>query len=132
MIRLGLLLVSFLCCIVTASVPSLVWAASARLIDGGAIEMNGEIIRISNIETPGIRTAECEAERRLGMRARKRVRELVRSGSIAVQQSERVYVGSQPGRLHAKVEIDGADLGNKLIAEGLARPWTGKRRSWCS
>lgn len=132
MVRFVLLRVFFLCCIVTVSVPSLVWAASARLIDGNAIEMNGEIIRISNIETPGIRSAECEAERRLGMRARKRVRELVKRGSVAILQSDRVHLDSPPGRLHARVEIDGADLGNRLIAEGFARPWTGKRRSWCS
>ncbi|WP_353807019.1 hypothetical protein [Mesorhizobium sp.] len=29
------------------------------------------------------------------------------------------------------MKVDGRDVGEILIAEGVARPWTGKRRSWC-
>lgn len=30
------------------------------------------------------------------------------------------------------VSLDGRDLGELLMAAHLARPWTGKRRSWCN
>jgi micrococcal nuclease len=29
------------------------------------------------------------------------------------------------------VLIDGRDLGETLIAEGVARPWRGRREPWC-
>lgn len=35
------------------------------------------------------------------------------------------------GRTLATIEVNGRDVGKIMIAEGLARPWTGKRRSWC-
>ncbi|PAP96113.1 thermonuclease family protein [Mesorhizobium wenxiniae] len=35
------------------------------------------------------------------------------------------------GRTLATIEVDGRDVGDILIGEGLARPWTGKRRPWC-
>ena len=30
-----------------------------------------------------------------------------------------------------RIEIDGRDLGQMMIAEGLARPWRGRREPWC-
>ena len=132
MITAAFLRLSLLQCCVTLSLSSQVCAASARLIDGTAIEVDGETIRISNIDTPRIRQAECEAERRLGLRARKRVRELLSTDKIAIQQTDIGLTNTEHGLKHAKVAVDGADLGEKLIAEGFARPWTGERRSWCS
>lgn len=35
-------------------------------------------------------------------------------------------------RTLALIFIDGQDIGNILIAEGLARKWSGKRENWCS
>ncbi len=35
------------------------------------------------------------------------------------------------GRTLATVSVDGQDVGEILIAEGLARPWTGHRQPWC-
>ena len=44
-----------------------------------------------------------------------------------------VRYGKFAGRVIARVEtLDGADLGQGLIAAGLARPYDGRRRiSWC-
>ncbi|WP_076397370.1 thermonuclease family protein [Rhizobium sp. RU33A] len=131
MIAVVFLRLSLLQCCVTVALSSQACAASARLIDGTSIEVDGETIRISNIETPGIRNAQCEAERRLGMRARKRIRELSRTGSIAIHESELGRHDDEPGRLEATISIDGTDFGERLIEEGFARPRTGEGRGWC-
>jgi endonuclease YncB( thermonuclease family) len=41
-------------------------AAALRAIDGDTVEVDGETIRILNIDAPEIRHAQCDAERRLG------------------------------------------------------------------
>ena len=35
------------------------------------------------------------------------------------------------GRKLRIVTRDGRSLGGQLVAEGLARPWEGRRRGWC-
>lgn len=132
MITAAFLRLSLLQCCVTLSLSSQACAASARLIDGTAIEVDGETLRISNIETPGIRNAQCEAERRLGMRARKRIRQLFKASSITFHESELGVKSIELGRPEATISINGADLGQRLIEEGFARPRTGEGRSWCS
>ncbi len=102
-----------------------------RVIDGDTIEVNGETIRILNIDTPEIRHAQCDAERRLGQIAKQRVANLLAAGTINILRGDRGRLKDKYGRTLAVVGIDGVDLGELLIAEGLARPWTGKRRPWC-
>jgi endonuclease YncB( thermonuclease family) len=106
-------------------------AAAMRVIDGDTIEVNGETIRILNIDTPEIRHAQCDAERRLGQIAKQRVANLLAAGTINILRGDRGRLKDKYGRTLAVVGIDGVDLGELLIAEGLARPWTGKRRPWC-
>ena len=103
-----------------------------RVIDGDTIEdlATGERIRLANIDTPEIRDgARCTAERRHGERARTEVRLLLaRAREIGVRRTGRE---DDYGRTIAYVLIDGQDLGRTLIAEGLARPWRGRREPWC-
>lgn len=106
--------------------------AAMRAIDGDTIEIDGETIRILNIDTPEIRHAQCDAERRLGEVAKQRVARLLRAGRIGIRRGDGGRMTDKYGRTLAVVDIDGVDIGEQLIAEGLARPWTGKRRSWCS
>jgi micrococcal nuclease len=111
-------------------------AASAEImrdvlvIDGDTIEAHGERYRIVNIDTPemGAR-AGCAAERRLAARAAARTRALI----DAAERIETEAVGRTDayGRTIAYVSVDGRDLGEALIAEGLARPWRGRRQPWC-
>jgi endonuclease YncB( thermonuclease family) len=106
--------------------------AQPRVIDGDTIEdlATGERIRLANIDTPEIREgARCTAERRHGERARTEVRLLLaRANEIALRRTGRE---DDYGRTIAYVLIDGQDLGRTLIAEGLARPWRGRREPWC-
>jgi micrococcal nuclease len=103
-----------------------------RVIDGDTIEDMGADItyRIVNIDTPetGPR-AQCAAERDLGNRATTQARALITTArDLELRPTGRI---DRYGRTIAFVLIDGRDLGETLIAEGLARPWRGRREPWC-
>lgn len=103
-----------------------------RVIDGDTLEdLRTEITyRIVNIDTPetGSR-AQCEAERTLGNRATQTVRTLIsQTSQLELRPTGRT---DRYGRTIAFVLIDGRDMGETLIAEGLARPWRGRREPWC-
>lgn len=97
------------------------------VVDGDTFWVRGEKVRIINIDAPEIQHAKCDAERRLGMVTRQRLGELLSGG--------RLWLGrdgtDREGRTLALVRVNGNDLGEVLIAEGLARPWEGSRKEWC-
>lgn len=111
----------------------LVLALATAVIDGDTVDIAGERIRIANIDTPEIHHAQCDAERRLGEVAKSRVAELLSAGEIVVLRGDpgTGRMKDRHGRTLAVVSVDGHDIGEILIAERLARPWEGKRRSWC-
>ena len=103
-----------------------------RIIDGDTMEdLRQEITyRLVNIDTPetGSR-ARCTAERTLGDRATQAARTLVSQAQrLEFRPTGRI---DRYGRTIAFVVIDGHDMGETLIAEGLARPWRGRREPWC-
>lgn len=103
-----------------------------RVIDGDTLEdMSQDITyRLVNIDTPetGSR-ARCDAERALGDRATEAARTLVaHARQLELRPTGRL---DRYGRTIAFVLIDGRDMGETLIAEGLARPWRGRREPWC-
>lgn len=102
-----------------------------RVIDGDTLEdMRADITyRLVNIDTPetGSR-ARCPAERELGNRATQQARALINNGDVELRPTGRI---DRYGRTVAFVLIDGRDLGETLIADGLARPWRGRREPWC-
>lgn len=103
---------------------------SRCVIDGDTIKMDGVTIRIADIDAPETGGARCESERALGDRATARLAVLLAAGPIELRSYDRRGV-DQYGRSLRVVERDGRSLGSILVAEGLARPWTGKRRPWC-
>ena len=63
------------------------------------------------------------------MVAKERLEELLASGEVRVIENGRT---DKYRRTLAHVEVDGRDVGEILIGEGLARPYSGERRkSWC-
>lgn len=102
-------------------------------LDGDTIVIDGTRIRIANIDAPEIRDFHCDAERRLGLVAKHRMAELLASGAVTVHPGDPKSgrLKDRYGRTLATIEVDGRDIGKIMIAEGLARPWTGKRRPWC-
>lgn len=110
-----------------------VLTAAIRVIDGDTIEDQAADItyRLENIDTPetGPR-ARCVAERDAGNRAKERVRTLIAEAqAFAIRPTGRI---DRYGRSIAFVMVDGHDLGETLIAQGLARPWRGRREPWCA
>jgi len=54
---------------------------------------------------------------------------LLNDGAVAlssIDRDEDVY-----GRKLREVAVDGSDVGDKLISEGLSRAYGGGRRNWC-
>lgn len=100
------------------------------VIDGDTIRLNGTTIRIADIDAPETGGARCASEKQLGDRATFRLAELLGQGPITLRGYDSRDV-DRYGRSLRVVERDGRSLGSVLVAEGLARPWTGRRRSWC-
>src|SRR5262245_16537052 len=98
--------------------------ASWRVIDGDTFQdmTSGERFRLENIDTPetGPR-AHCSAERELGDRATQEARVLIAGAhQIDVRRTGRL---DRYDRVIAFFVVDGRDLGELMIAQGLARPW---------
>jgi len=104
--------------------------APVRVIDGDTFDLGEERIRIENIDTPetGERAA-CPYERALAERATVRARELFNAAARidVISSGEDRY-----GRTLATVALDGADVGETLIAENLAVAWRGRQHDWCA
>lgn len=102
-------------------------------IDGDTIRIGRETIRVLNIDTPEIHQAKCPEEKAAGLAAKARTQTLLRrTGKIGLARGDGTRQTDRYGRTLARVYVDGRDLGEILIAEGLARRWTGKRRPWCN
>jgi endonuclease YncB( thermonuclease family) len=103
------------------------WAA--RISDGDTFRYHGQNIRIADIDTPEI-DGRCEYETRLAAQATERMEKLLHMGPFEMQ-SIAGRDEDQYGRKLRIVTRNGASLGDQLVAEGLARSWTGRREPWC-
>lgn len=103
-----------------------------RVIDGDTLVVDGETIRLANIDAPeqGER-ARCWAEAALARQATEAAAKYVDDGTglrVVDRQGRDQY-----GRSLARVVLaNDDDLGETLISDGLAAKWTGHRWSWCS
>ena len=91
--------------------------------------MDGQKIRIADIDTPETHPPRCAEEAALGARATQRLQALLNAGPVTLETIERDT--DKYDRALRIVTRNGQSLGATLVAEGLARPWGGSRRSWC-
>lgn len=114
----------------------LVALASAPVaLDGDTIVIrDGRHVRIANIDTPEIHHAKCDAEKRLGVVARRRMAGLLAGGRVVIHPGDPLdgRLKDRYGRTLATITVDGDDVGEIMIEEGLARRWDGQRRPWCN
>ncbi len=84
--------------------------------------------RLVGFDTPETKDPGCAAEKALGDRATMRLRALSAAGDIAFDgQGYDKY-----GRVLAVMTVDGVDVGDTLVREGLAMPYRGGSRiNWC-
>lgn len=104
---------------------------ACRAIDGDTIACGTARVRMLNIDTPELGShARCPAEAALAERARQFTAQRLAAGAVEIRVD-----GKRPrdryGRTLAWVSVDAQDLGEELIAAGLARRWDGRRRPWC-
>jgi len=99
------------------------------VIDGDTIRYGGVKIRLADIDTPEVFSPKCASEAALGERATERLLALLNAGPIELVPIERDT--DRYGRKLRVIERHGRSLGETLVAEGLARRWDGRRRSWC-
>lgn len=104
-----------------------------QVVDGDTLWIDREKVRIANIDAPETHEPKCDAERRLGLVAKRRLEILLKSGTVTWKRGDPKdgRLKDRRGRTLATIAIDGRDVGELLIAENLARPWTGKRQPWC-
>lgn len=100
------------------------------VVDGDTFWLDGVKIRIADIDTPEISEPQCDWEHQQGIKARDALVVLLNQGQFELspigERDEDRY-----GRKLRVVTRDGVSLGNRLVSEGLARTWTGRREPWC-
>jgi len=110
-----------------------------RIIDGDTIVVRAHPwlgvfieahVRLAGIDAPELR-GRCDGETALAGRARDRLAELLAGGVARLDDIRHDKYG---GRVRARVfDAGGLDVGEVLVAAGLARSYHGeRRRSWCS
>jgi endonuclease YncB( thermonuclease family) len=105
--------------------------AEIEVMDGDTIKYGRETIRLLGFDTPELKTAQCPAERRLGIMAMARLQELIDDGADTVLRPNGKR--DRYNRVLAILEIDGRDVASIMIAEGHAVPYHGRgpRMDWC-
>lgn len=116
------------------------------VVDGDTVRVGGRLTRLVGFNTPETYEPRCDAERQLGNRATRRLHELLASGPVefvavrcscapGTEGTDRCNYGRACGTLR----VNGRDVGETLIAEGLAARfvcgWTGcppTPRPWCA
>ena len=103
------------------------------VVDGDTFWYRGTKIRIADINTPETGQPACSAEAELGAAATRRMTQLLNAGPFSLQ-SPKPNGGRDTDRYGRALRIvtrQGDSLGARLVAEGLAETWQGKRGTWC-
>ena len=115
---------------VQATTPQTVNPSRLSVVDGDTVRLNGETNRLVGFDTPETYRAHCDAEREWGDAATERLRELLAWASSA----RLAYLPRRDryGRDLARLMLDGEDVADIMVGEGLARRYSGgQRHSWC-
>jgi micrococcal nuclease len=100
------------------------------VVDGDTFWVDGQKVRIADIDTPETHPARCAAEARLGDAATARLQALLNAGPFALRRIDRDT--DRYGRALRIVTRGGESLGDTLVREGLARAYKGGHRAgWC-
>jgi endonuclease YncB( thermonuclease family) len=113
-------------------------AIVARVIDGDTIEVRAAIwlgqtlivrVRIDGVDAPELES-RCPEERKLALTARDFLAGRLEGAPVKLT---RVVYDKYGGRVRADVTDATGDIGQALLAAGLARPYHGERReTWCA
>lgn len=101
-----------------------------RVIDGDTFVYAGARIRIADIDTPEVH-GRCPEESALAAQATRRLGVLLAQGPFELHRLPSGRDHDRYGRELRIVTRGGRSLGDVMVAEGLARTWTGRREPWC-
>lgn len=104
-------------------------ATPACVVDGDTFRLGQRRIRIEGIDAPEL-AGPCEAERRLAVASRERLRVLLSDGSFTMT-ARRADARDQYGRELRRLSSGGRPLGPVMVSEGLARDYRGAKADWC-
>lgn len=93
-------------------------------VDGDTLEILGTAVRLAGIDAPELHQ-DCTRDRRVwfcGEAARRALEETLRQGPVTCLLSGTDIYGRALGRC----SVDGADVGNMLVREGLALAYRGR------
>lgn len=105
-------------------------AAYVRVIDGDTFDYAGTRVRIADIDTPEVH-GRCPHETALAARATARTRQLLAPRDFELHPLPSGRDEDRYGRKLRIVTVGGQSVGDVLVAEGLARTWSGRREGWC-
>lgn len=99
------------------------------VIDGDTVDVAGVRWRLKGFDAPEITSARCSEERALGLKAKARLEAILSTGQIeTITDHKREHFGRTLGTIKA----NGRDVGEILVAEGLAVRLSGARKhNWC-
>ncbi len=120
-------------------------AHAISVVDGDTVRIHGRLTRLVGFNAPETWKPNCAAEQRLGEAATERLRQLVDGGGVrfasltcACRPGREGTQACNYGRACGSLRVDGRDVGDILISEGLAVPYrcgtTGcppSPRPWC-
>jgi micrococcal nuclease len=99
------------------------------VVDGDTFWIGGQKVRIAGIDAPETHPPRCAEEARLGNEATVMLRDLLNSGAVTMTGIDRDRDSYR--RLLRNVAVDGQDVGEAMIAAGVAREYGNGRRPWC-
>jgi micrococcal nuclease len=111
--------------------------APLRVIDGDTFEVDGETVRIANIDTPEMAPrSKCLAEAQLAEVAKRSLEDALGSTwgerDVGLAPTLQREGRDRYGRTLARVRLTtGEDVGDLMIARGYAVRWGGRRAQWC-
>jgi endonuclease YncB( thermonuclease family) len=118
---------------------------NVRVVDGDTVAVGETVYRLVGFDAPETgKRARCPAEMELGTRAASRLETIVAQGKVSLEQVAcacRAGTEGTPfcnyGRRCAILRMNGRDVAERMIAEGLARAYIcgaarcAPRESWC-
>ena len=123
--------------VATSAIVGAGWTAAepgdpraVRVIDGDTFDHGAARIRMADIDTSEL-NGRCAYESRLAATATSRLGALLAAGPFELAPNPDGRDEDRYGRKLRIVTRNGRSLGGVLVAEGLARRWTGHREPWC-
>lgn len=100
------------------------------VVDGNTFWQGGVRIQLADVDVPDADMARCPGERQKAVAAKLRLQAILNDGTFVLSTSGRGD-DQNGGKLRIAMRA-GRSIGDQLVAEGLARRWTGQTSSWCS